>query len=197
MKAAFSAILWGCAALLLLSLAVEAFGAEQWRGIRMEPEKECSPYDPMLYPYDRERIGAQYWINVGAFFSPYDNGAYHYDQVDLEHRVARHQAHVSGMCSRSRMEQAKFANDVRNITWATPHINRELKGDKDAAGWMPPVNQCHFAMKVAEVKCNWQMSVDEAEAKALDEALGGCEYGVAFYCKGDVPKERVHPGEPA
>ena len=168
-----------------------AFGAE-WRGLTIAPENECSPYDDGQYAYDRPQIAAWYWMVVGAFFSPYDNGIYKYSEVDLEHRVARHQAHVSGLCAAPPQHRSKFASDVRNITWATPEINRVEKGDKDAAGWTPDLNKCHFAGKIGETKCNWQLTVDQAEADALEAILSKCP-NITFSCRRGKADERWRP----
>ena len=151
-----------------------AAGADaEWRGLTMEPESMCSPYDPRGYRYDRQRILVHMWDSVGAFFSPYDNTVYKVTEVDVEHRVARHQAHVSGMCARTVEERSAFAMDVRNLTVAESNLNRSIKGDKDAAEWVPAENRCHFAISVLRVKCAWGLSVDQAEAKALDAIIVG------------------------
>ena len=189
MRFAYLVILWGCVA-LMACVAVEALARADWRGIPVEPESECSPYDDGDYSYDRESIASGWWIHVGVFASPYDGEIHAYEDVDLEHRVARHQAHVSGLCKRPKSDRRKFAKDPLNITWATPEINRVEKGDKDAAGWMPAKNRCHFAALVAHVKCLWSLSVDEAEAEALEGVLSGCA-NVKFRCLRGKPREEV------
>ena len=186
MRFAYLVILWGCVALAMACVAVEALA--DWRGIPVEPESECSPYEDGDYSYDRERIAMAWWVHVGVFVSPYDAQIHAYEDVDLEHRVARHQAHVSGLCKRPKAERRRFAKDPLNITWATPRMNRVEKGDKDAAGWLPPKNRCHFAALVAQVKCLWGLSVDEAEAEALEGVLSGCAR-VKFQCVEGTPKE--------
>ena len=143
-----------------------------WRGLLMEPENSCSKYDPRGYRYDRRRILDILWHKVGAFFSPYDNNVYSHSEVDIEHRVARHQAHVSGMCARDMGDRREFASDLNNITIAESNLNRVIKGSKDAAGWVPAENRCHFAVSVIRTKCVWRLSVDQAEAIALDDIIG-------------------------
>ena len=89
----------------------------------------------------------------------------------LEHIVALAEAHDSGLSTDDLMT---FSGDPLNLTLATPHENRTVKGDRDAADYLPANNQCWFAGRVIAVKQRWGLSVDEREAQFLKTALAGC-----------------------
>ena len=82
--------------------------------------------------------------------------------------------HDSGLCSANRATRARFARDLRNLTLASPAVNRFQKSGKDAAGWLPDRNRCWFAAKVLEVKRAYRLTVDRAEARALERVLSKC-----------------------
>ena len=92
--------------------------------------------------------------------------------TDVEHIVALSEAHDSGLPP-DRM--LAFSGDPLNLTVAMPRENRNVKSDKDAAGYLPPRNRCWFAGRVLEVKARWGLTVDAVEAVALIKALAGCD----------------------
>ena len=128
---------------------------------------ECPPYDSKDYSYDRDKLLAQYEGRVGALFGQYDNNTYSPEQIDVEHRVARKEAHLSGLCWRGPAVKRAFSNDLMNVTVASRRMNQS-KGSKDAAGWLPPENRKHFACAVQCVKAKWSLEIDEAERDVLD-----------------------------
>lgn len=70
-------------------------------------------------------------------------------------------------------ERRAFSRDLDNLTLASPRLNRQ-KGAKDAAEWMPAQNRCWFARQVIIVKAKYDLTVNEAEAEALNSALAEC-----------------------
>ena len=48
-------------------------------------------------------------------------------QSDIEHIVATSEAHDSGLCARDRATRTRFAQDLRNLTLASPQVNRHQK----------------------------------------------------------------------
>ena len=66
-------------------------------------------------------------------------------ETDIEHIVATSEAHDSGLCARDRPTRTRFAQDLRNLTLASPRVNRREKRAKDAAEWLPVRNRCWFA----------------------------------------------------
>ena len=92
--------------------------------------------------------------------------------VDVEHIVALSEAHDSGLPASMMLA---FSGDPLNLTVAAPRENRNVKSDKDAAGYLPPRNRCWFVGRVLDVKSRWGLTVDADEAIALIVALDGCE----------------------
>ena len=146
-----------------------------WRGLLVAPEDRCSPYDSDDYPYNQsveQRIVEQ--LN-GLVYGPY-TGTHFEDtgQTDIEHIVARSEAHDSGLCAADAETKKQFASDLLNLTLASPEVNRQQKSARDAAEWLPDLNQCWFANRVVQVRQEYRLTIDETEAAALETVLSGC-----------------------
>ena len=146
-----------------------------WRGLKVEPERRCSPYDPDDYRYSQsveDRIIADY----GGVYGPY-TGRWFSSQreTDIEHMVARSEAHDSGLCAADLATRRRFSNDLLNLTLASPSVNRGQKIARDAAEWLPDKNRCWFAARVVAVRQRYQLTVDRREADTLERVLSGCE----------------------
>ena len=72
------------------------------------------------------------------------------------------------MCARDAATRARFAADLRNLTLASPRVNRHEKSGKDAAEWVPARNRCWFSGRVLEVRRAYGVTIDRREAAALD-----------------------------
>ena len=172
------------AAVLFASYAAGAAGQQHvWRGLVVAPESVCSPYNAADYHYPQS-IEQAIQDELGMVEEPrgwygmysarlFGSGR----QTDIEHIVARAEAHRSGMCSRSVREKTAFANDLNNLTLASPHVNRTEKRDRDAAAWLPPHSRCWFARTVVFVKQTHRLSVDRAERDELERVLSACAAG--------------------
>ena len=164
------------AVLLLLHLPGDSLQSEEiWRGLTVAPESRCSHYDPGDYPYAQsveDRIVTQ----LGGVYSPY-TGEWFADkyETDIEHIVARSEAHDSGLCSAGADTRRRFARDLRNLTLASPSLNRYRKVAKDAGEWLPEKNRCWFAHRVIKVRQAYSLTVDRREARALDAVLASCD----------------------
>ena len=77
--------------------------------------------------------------------------------------VATSEAHDSALCAANRATQARFARDLRNLTLASPRVNRHKKSGKDAGEWLPARNRCWFAARVVEVNRAYRLTVDRRE----------------------------------
>ena len=166
-------LIWPFLVLLLWGSSLQS--EEVWRGLTVAPEARCSHYDPGDYPYAQsveDRIVAQ----LGGVYSPY-TGEWFADkyQTDIEHIVARSEAHDSGLCSAGADTRRRFASDLRNLTLAGPKLNRHQKVAKDAAEWLPEKNRCWFAHRIIEVRRAYSLTVDRREARALDAVLASCD----------------------
>ena len=94
--------------------------AETYRGITVAPEHRCAPYHPDDYPYPQS-VEAQIVADLGgAIYGPY-TGTYFRStrDMDIEHIVARSEAHDSGLCAESAAVKAAFARDLLNLTLAS------------------------------------------------------------------------------
>ena len=88
--------------------------------------------------------------------------------------MARSEAHDSGLCAADAETKKRFASDLLNLTLASPEVNRQQKSAKDAAEWLPDLNQCWFADRVVQVHQEYQLTIDETESDALETVLSGC-----------------------
>ena len=152
-----------------------------WRGLTVRPESRCAPYDRSDYAYPRSRerdVQDEIGSTAGGWYGLYEARIFASGgETDVEHVVAAAEAHDSGLCGRSAEEKEAFANDLNNLTLASPDLNRREKSDKDAGDWLPPNARCWFARTVVFVKQTHRLTVDEAERDELERVLGACESG--------------------
>ena len=145
-----------------------------WRGVPIAGETRCSEYDPDDYSYSQS-VEDRIIEDLGGIWSPYTGDWFkNKRETDIEHIIARSEAHDSGLCDADAATQKRFASDLLNLTLASPSVNRHQKGDKDAAEWMPERNRCWFANRVLEIRLEYDLTIDQAEADALEEVLSGC-----------------------
>ena len=145
-----------------------------WRGLTIAPEERCSPYDADDYRYSPS-VEASIVDSMGGVYGPYTGTWFgNTGETDIEHIVARSEAHDSGLCAADSQTRKQFATDPLNLTLAAPGVNRHQKSDKDAAEWLPDLNQCWFADRVVEVRQKYGLSIDLAEAEAIDRVLDNC-----------------------
>ena len=144
-------------------------------GIRIEPENRCSPYnaDDYSYPQSVEpQIVAQ---QGGRIYGPY-TGTYFAStgETDIEHIVARSEAHDSGLCAVDSAARKAFGRDLLNLTLASPSVNRHQKIAKDVAEWLPALNQCWYVNQVVLVKRKYNLTMNQAEASTAQRVLASC-----------------------
>ena len=148
-----------------------------WRGLTVAPESRCPGNR-----YDRDEYGSRYRSKeddiieeLGAIYGPYTGRCFESDRdTTIEHIVAIHEAHTSGMCTADLETKRTFAGDLLNLTLAAGDIN-SAKSNLDAFDWLPEKNQCWFAQRVVDVKLKYGMTVDRDEADALEGVLSGCD----------------------
>ena len=165
--------------LILLLLALLTFNAqaelETWRGLVIADENRCTPYHRYEYPY-KASLEFKIAENLGGYYVPYTDRWFEGPgYTDIEHIVAISEAHDSGLCAADKETKRKFSNDLLNLTLAGATVNRVSKSDKDAAEWLPPKNTCWFAGRVVKVRKKYSLTVDKAEADALEGVLSKCE----------------------
>ena len=139
------------------------------------PEQRCAPYDSDDYRYSQsveQRIVAGMG---GIIYDPYTATWFaSTSETDIEHIVARSEAHDSGLCAADAATRRQFAGDLLNLTLASPAVNRSRKSAKDAAEWLPDLNHCWFAGRVVEVRQRYSLTIDPREREVLEGILTGC-----------------------
>ena len=88
--------------------------------------------------------------------------------------VSRAEAHDSGLCTADAATRRRSASDLPNLTLAGPDVNRNRKKHHDAAHWMPQMNRCRFAARVAEVRRKYALTVDARKVNAPERVLSAC-----------------------
>ena len=146
-----------------------------WNGLVVAAENRCSPYDSGDYPYPQtveERIVAE----MGGIISGPYTGTFFSStrETDIEHIVARSEAHDSGLCAADAETRRRFASDLLNLTLANPSVNRQQKSANDVAEWVPELNQCWFVDRVVRVRQEYDLTIDQREVDALEVVLSGC-----------------------
>ncbi len=144
-------------------------------GIRIAPEVRITPYDRDDYAYPQS-IEISIIARQGGIFSPYTLRCFdNRGETDIEHIVAVSEAHESGMSRRTDAERRAFGNDLDNLTLAAPRLNRYRKGAKDPAEWLPDKNRCWYVAKYIEIKKKYGLTMDPAEASAIQKVYESCE----------------------
>ena len=149
--------------------------SQLWRGITVAPEDRCSPYDSDDYRYSPS-VEPRIVETQGGIYGPYTGTWFEtIRETDIEHIVARSEGHDSGLCATSPAIRSDFASDLLNLTLASPSVNRHQKIAKDVSEWLPELNQCWYVDRTVEVRREYGLTIDRAEADAIDRVLAGCE----------------------
>ncbi len=146
-----------------------------WRGITIAPENRCSPYDSDEYRYSPS-VEPRIVEAQGDIYGPYTGTRFaSIKETDIEHIVARSEAHDSGLCAAGPATWSEFASDLLNLTLASPSVNRHQKSANDVAEWLPDLNQCWYVDRTLQVRREYGLTIDRAEADAADRILAGCQ----------------------
>ena len=162
--------------LAVVVFASQAESNDTWRGLIVAPEHRCSDYASSDYSYPQSVEPQIVETMGGRIYGPYTGTCYlSIRETDIEHIVARSEAHDSGLCSADAETKRNFARDMLNLTLARPSVNRHQKSDKDAADWLPEMNQCWYAERIVQVRLKYGLTIDQREADALKRVLSACE----------------------
>lgn len=156
-----------------LLLILEKVDTNLYFGLRVEPEDTCAEYNISEYPYGTtlDQIKSK---TLGGIFGAYENECFDlFTQVDIDHIVARKEAHDSGLCAADAQVKINFSNDLENIALASPSVNRS-KSARDPADWLPDHNACWYVWQYLHIKRKYEMTIDEAEKNAIDKVLQDC-----------------------
>jgi hypothetical protein len=111
---------------------------------------------------------------TGLWVSPYDNKEItKSSEIDIDHIVPLKEAWLSGADQWSEEQREEFANDPENLLAVSAGSNRS-KGAQDPSTWMPPAQEyrCTYAQQWVQVKEKYELSIDAAEQKKLENACG-------------------------
>ncbi len=181
----------GLALYIAVSVAVAvAADADTWRGIRVAGEHRCSGYERSDYRYPASIESRIIASQTGRVYGPYTGRTFSGPrQTDIEHIVATSEAHDSGLCAASQGVRKQFARDLLNLTLAAPEVNRCSAGakcGKDAAEWLPDLNQCWFVARIIQVRRKYDLTIDSREARAIDRVIAGCDSFDLIVLEGEV-----------
>lgn len=145
------------------------------QGLAIARENRCSPYNSDDYSYPQS-VESQIINRMGGrIYGPYTGTTFANQwETDIEHIVARSEAHDSGLCASDAQTRKSFARDLLNLTLASPNVNRHQKRGKDFAEWTPARNKCWYAATIIKVKSKYRLSVDSREKAALENVLRSC-----------------------
>ena len=168
-------------------------------GLRVEPE-HIGGYDRDLFRHwidaDRDgcdtrrevliaesttpvQVGTGCSIIGGTWFSVYD-GVTTTDasSFDIDHMIPLKEAWDSGAHAWTSDRRQAFANDLalaESLIAVSASSNRS-KSDRDPAEWMPTraASHCTYVVSWITVKKAWNLSVDQAEFRKLEQVLATC-----------------------
>lgn len=108
-------------------------------------------------------------------------------QTDIEHIVARSEAHDSGLYGRDAETRKAFARGPFNLTLASPAVNRHGERSENVAEWTPALNACWFVDRTIRVRRKYGLTIDRREAEAVERVLAACQFtDMLVSCSGTV-----------
>ena len=90
--------------------------------------------------------------------------------IQVDHVVALGDAWKMGACHWSSSKRESFAIDVAELR-AVDTQDNEVKSDKDAAQWLPPVNRTWYVETQINIKAKYGLGVTAAERSAMTRVL--------------------------
>ena len=125
------------------------------------------------------KSASQCQVNTGLWHDPFvGTTASVASQLDVDHMVPLHNAHISGGWMWSPLRKKAFANDLTDadhLIAVTASVNRS-KGSKAPDQWKPSNKAywCEYAKDWSRIKYNWGLTVTTSEYYALQEMLSTC-----------------------
>ena len=93
--------------------------------------------------------------------------------------------------------RSEFASDLINLTLASPSVNSHQKSDKDAAEWLPDLNQCWYVDRIIRVRLEYTITIDRAQADAPATLTHHFRVGATITPTAEPYRKRPDPSEDA
>lgn len=128
-------------------------------------------------------------VSTGKWLSLYDDVTLsNASDIDIDHMVPLKEAWESGAHSWNAGKRRAYANDIgfdRSLIGVSAKSNRS-KSARDPAEWLPPSSAylCTYIADWVAVKYRWELSVDNAEKKAIEASAEDCDNLVTLPSKG-------------
>ena len=127
-----------------------------WRGLVVAPESRCSEYDVGQYRHPAGLEDAVAAALGDKLYEAYTGVYYdHVRDVQVDHIVAKREAHDSGACAWAPSARRAFARDLENLALASPTLDLGVKAGRDAAEWLPDFNRCWYAGAIVAVRLKY------------------------------------------
>ncbi len=130
------------------------------------------------------------------------------DTCNVDHVVALREAHESGGWDWPQSQKQRFSRDPANHVASRACVNQS-KGADDIFEWsdadissssacgggyrVTETGRCFMALTSVAVKADWGLSVDQAEADALNNTLAGCGDGSLSFETAPQPPSQPAP----
>ncbi|WND32910.1 HNH endonuclease family protein (plasmid) [Streptomyces sp. BB1-1-1] len=153
-----------------------------------DPADGCSTRNEVLLDEAVEppTVGPRCRLSGGQWWSYYDQvWVTSASGLDIDHMVPLAESWDSGASAWTSERREAYANDqgsATSLVAVTARSNRS-KADQDPAQWLPPATEvhCRYIAEWVGTKLRWNLSADETEVAALQEAAIGCpEQSVAY-----------------
>lgn len=106
----------------------------------------------------RYKDGRQCQVTAGRWISPFTGTVIHDpSKMDIDHVVPLKWAWSHGANRWPREKRERFANDPANLLSVEASLNRQ-KGAKGLDEWLPPANQCQYALRFLRVAKTYQLA---------------------------------------
>ena len=143
----------------------------------------------------KPKIGVKCKLSGGEWFSSYDGKTITKSSLlDVDHMVPLAEAWRSGAWKWTSVQRQEFANDLDLITnslIAVSASSNRSKSDRDPSSWLPKMGKedvCQYIKDWIDVKWKYSLTVDQKEAKKLQEEMTGCFGNAEARWLNEIPK---------
>ena len=165
-----------------------------WRGLIVAPENRCSPYDAGDYSY-QQSVEQRIVDQLSGVFSPYTCESFGSTrETDIEHVVARVEAHDSGLCAAGSDNAVPIRQRHPQPDAGESEPQSSGQGRPRCSEWQPDRNRCWFANTVIDARRAYNLTIDQREVDALERMLAGCGGRTTIAC--DLPPDRTGSDPP-